>query len=118
MNELKWILFTVFFAVSLTSSSQKLSLEPLIPDYLVQGDHTEFRIQLSNLSDSEMTGQVQLELIDAETNESVDGWLMNTFPNQYFTVASQKKDIIQFPIQIPQQFNRTLKWRVSISDKK
>jgi hypothetical protein len=118
MNELKWILFTIFSAVSIACSSQKVRLNPLLPEYLVQGDHTEFKIQLSNLSDSEMTGQVQLELIDTETNQSVDGWLMNTFPNQYFTLASQQSDIIQFPIQIPQQFNRTLKWRVSVSDKK
>jgi uncharacterized protein YfaS (alpha-2-macroglobulin family) len=102
----------IFLTLSIEHAlSQQLKINSNIPPFLVQGDHIEFKVELSNNSDSELTGQVQLELTDSMNQQSVDGWLMNTFPNQYFTIAAGKKETVSFPIQIPPQFNRILKWR-------
>ncbi|HWJ27539.1 MAG TPA: alpha-2-macroglobulin family protein, partial [Flavisolibacter sp.] len=94
-------------------TQKQLMVQPNVPRFLRQGDHMEFAVKIVNMADSEMTGQVQLELIDATTNQSVDGWFMNTFPNQYFTVSAGQSEVVKFPIQVPFQFNKALVWRVT-----
>lgn len=94
-------------------TQKQLMVQPNMPRFLRQGDHLEIPFKIVNLSDSEMTGQVQLELIDASTNQPIDGWFMNTFPNQYFTVAAKGSEIVKFPVQVPVQFNKALVWRVT-----
>ncbi|MDB5251344.1 MAG: alpha-2-macroglobulin [Flaviaesturariibacter sp.] len=91
---------------------KELMIQPNAPRFLRQGDHLEFTTKIVNLSDREMTGQVQLELIDAATNQSVDGWFQNIFPNQYFTVAAGQSELVKFPMEVPFQFSSALKWRL------
>ena len=112
MNSLRYTLIIILMN-TIPCNGQILKITPNIPPYLIQGDHIEFKVDLSNQLDSEVTGQVQLELIDSLSQQSVDGWLTNIFPNQYFTIAVGKTETILFPIQIPPQFNRILKWRCS-----
>jgi hypothetical protein len=92
-----------------------LQLQGNIPSSLRQGDHFEFTTTLTNNSDSELTGQVQLQLIDAISNEPVDGWFQNVFPNQYFTVAGGKTETVKFPIEVPYQFISLLSWKLTAS---
>ena len=113
MERLKYAVLIFLTLNYLPCLGQQLKINATIPAYLIQGDHIEFKVELSNQLDSEVTGQVQLELIDSLNQQSVDGWLMNIFPNQYFTIAVGKTETILFPIQIPPQFNRILKWRCS-----
>ncbi|MFL5808990.1 MAG: alpha-2-macroglobulin family protein, partial [Flavisolibacter sp.] len=94
-------------------TQKEIMVQPNIPRFVRQGDHIEFATTIVNLSDSERTGQVQLELFDATTNQSVDGWFINSFSNQYFTVAAGQSEIVKFPIQVPFQFNKTLVWRIT-----
>ena len=93
-------------------TQKELMVQPNAPRFLRQGDRMEFSTKIVNLSDKEMTGQVQLQLFDASTNQSVDGYFLNTMPNQYFTVAAGQSHSVNFPIQVPYQFNNALTWRV------
>ena len=61
---------------------------------------------------TEFTGQAQLQLFDATTNQSVDGWFQEYVPNQYFTVGAGQSEVVKFPIQVPYLFNKALTWRV------
>ncbi|MFL5810565.1 MAG: alpha-2-macroglobulin family protein, partial [Flavisolibacter sp.] len=94
-------------------TQKELMVQPNMPRFLRQGDHMELVAKIVNMSDSELTGQAQLELFDATTNQSVDGWFINTFPNQYFTVAAGQSEVVKFPIQVPFQFNNALTWRIT-----
>lgn len=94
-------------------TQKQLMVQPNMPRFLRQGDPMELSVKIVNLSDSELTGQTQLELFDATTNQSVDGWFLNTFPNQYFTVAAGQSEVVKFPIQVPVQFTSALTWRVT-----
>lgn len=94
-------------------TQKPLMVQPNMPRFLRQGDHLEIVTKIVNLSDSELTGQVQLELFDATSNQSVDGWFLNTFPNQYFTVAAGQSEVAKFPVQVPVQFNNALVWRIT-----
>ena len=93
-------------------TQKELMVQPNAPRFLRQGDRMEFSAKIVNLSDTEMTGQAQLELVDASTGQSVDGWFQNVFPNQYFTVAAGQSEVVRFPIEVPFLFNQALTWRV------
>ncbi len=93
-------------------TQKKLMVQPNAPRFLREGDHIEFSSKIVNLSDKEVTGQVSLELVDATTNTSVDGWFQNIFPSQYFSVEAGQSFAVKFPLQIPFSFNRPLTWRI------
>ncbi|ULQ56617.1 MG2 domain-containing protein [Flavihumibacter rivuli] len=89
-----------------------LMVQPNLPRFLREGDRMEIVTKVVNVTDKEMTGQVELQLIDATTNQPVDGWFRNFFPNQYFTVAANSSEAVKFPIEVPYQFDKALTWRI------
>lgn len=93
-------------------TQKQLMLQPNAPRFLREGDRMEFSAKIVNLTDKEVTGQAELQLFDATTNQSVDGWFQNMIPNQYFTVAAGQSEAVQFPIQVPYLFNKALTWRI------
>lgn len=93
-------------------TQKELMVQPAPPRFLRQGDRMEFTVKIVNLSGKELTGQAELQLLDAATNRSVDGWFMNVFPNQYFTVAAGQSEVVKFPLEVPYQFTSSLVWRV------
>ncbi|MBV9986820.1 MAG: alpha-2-macroglobulin, partial [Chitinophagaceae bacterium] len=97
---------------ALIVTQKKLMVQPNAPRFMREGDNMEFSSRIVNLTDKEISGQATLELIDATTNTSVDGWFQNVFPAQYFTVEAGQSMAVKFPIQIPYSFNRPLTWRI------
>lgn len=93
-------------------TQKELMVQPNPPRFLREGDKMEFSAKIVNLSDKELTGTAELQLIDALTNQSVDGWFRNAFPNQYFTVAAGQSEAVNFPIEVPYLFNKALTWRI------
>ena len=93
-------------------TQKDLMVQTNAPRFLREGDRMDFSTKIVNLTDKEITGQVQLQLIDAETNQSVDGWFNNVFPNQYFTVAAKQSFPVSFSIQIPYQYNKPVTYRL------
>ncbi|MCU0322434.1 MAG: TonB-dependent receptor plug domain-containing protein [Chitinophagaceae bacterium] len=118
LTQWKWLSFAhtkdlAFGSNSATITTQKtLMVQPNAPRFLREGDNMEFVTKIANLSDKELTGQCTLELIDATTGASVDGWFQNSFPTQYFTSAANQSTVVKFPIQIPFNYNKPLTWRV------
>ena len=95
-----------------TVTQKTLMVQPNAPRFMREGDRMEFSAKIVNLSDSEVTGTAQLELLDAATNTPVDGWFKNMFPNQYFTIAAGQSFAVKFPIEIPFNFNSALSYRI------
>lgn len=118
LTQWKWLSFAhtkdlAFGSNSATITTQKtLMVQPNAPRFLREGDNMEFVTKIANLGDKELTGQCTLELIDATTGASVDGWFQNSFPVQYFTAAANQSAVVKFPIQIPFNYNKPLTWRV------
>ena len=114
----KWMSFAhtkdlSFGIQSTTIQTQKtLMVQSNAPRFMREGDKMEFSTRIANMSDKELTGQITLELVDATTNTSVDGWFQNIFPTQYFTVGAKQTEAVKFPIQIPFSYNKPLIWRV------
>ncbi len=93
-------------------TQKELMVQPNAPRFLREGDRMEFSSKIVNLTDKELTGTAELQLLDATTNEPVDGWFSNMAPNQYFTVAAGQSEAVKFPIQVPYLFNKALVWRI------
>jgi hypothetical protein len=93
-------------------TQKQLMVQPNAPRFLREGDRMEFSSKIVNLTDKELTGQAELQLFDAATNESVSGWFNNMYPNQYFTVAAGQSEAVMFPIQVPYLFDKALVWRI------
>ena len=93
-------------------TQKELMVQPNPPRFLREGDKIDFSVKVVNLTGKELTGQAELLLFDAATNQSVSGWFSNMFPNQYFTVAAGQSEAVTFPLTIPYLFDKALVWRV------
>lgn len=93
-------------------TQKELMVQPNAPRFLREGDHMDLAVKVVNLTDSEMTGQLALQLTDPTTGETADGWFTNRQPNQYFTVAAGGSAVVSFPLVVPFQYNRPVTYRV------
>lgn len=116
----KWKLMTMAHTKDLASgyseqtviTQKPLMVQPNTPRFLREGDDMELSAKIVNLSDKEITGTAQLELLDAATGKPVDGWFKNIFPTQYFTVEAGKSFAVKFPFGAPFNFNSALTYRI------
>jgi len=93
-------------------TQKQLMVQPNLPRFLREGDRMELGVKVVNLSDSEMTGQIELQLTDPTTGQTADGIFSNRQANQYFTVAAGQSTVAGFPIDIPYQYNKPLTYRI------
>ncbi len=93
-------------------TQKPLMVQPNLPRFVREGDALELAVKIVNLSDKEITGTSQLELINPETNQPVDGWFKNIQPNQYFTIAAGESRPVNFSLEIPFNYNKPLAVRV------
>ncbi|HTL08652.1 MAG TPA: alpha-2-macroglobulin family protein, partial [Chitinophagaceae bacterium] len=93
-------------------TQKPLMLQPNAPRFLREGDKMDFSSKLVNLDNKELTGTVQLELINTATNQPVDGWFRNMYPTQYFTVAAGQSTAVKFNIDVPYQYNSAVSYRL------
>jgi uncharacterized protein YfaS (alpha-2-macroglobulin family) len=99
-------------ATSTVVTQKPLMVQPNLPRFVREGDALELAVKIVNLSDKEITGTSQLELINPETNQPVDGWFKNIQPNQYFTIAAGESRPVNFSLEIPFNYNKPLAIRV------
>ncbi len=52
-------------------SVQELMVRPYVPRFLREGDRAELAVVVNNASDAPMRGQVELDIVDPRTNESL-----------------------------------------------
>jgi hypothetical protein len=93
-------------------TQKQLMVQPNAPRFLREGDKMEFSSKIVNLSGKDITGQAKFQLVDASTNQPVDGLFKNTNTTQSFTLAAGQSLAVKFPIEIPTQFNQPLLWKI------
>lgn len=92
-------------------TQKELMIQPNAPRFLREGDRIELSAKVVNLSNKELTGTVQLELLNAATMQPVDGWFQNIQPVQYFTVAALQSAPMTFSVNIPYNYNSAVVYR-------
>lgn len=94
-------------------TQKQLMVMPNAPRFVRAGDKIDFTAKVSNLTDAQLIGQAQLELLDAATMQPVDGWFQNVFPVQHFTAKAGQSTVVTFQLQVPHNFTSALLYRVT-----
>ncbi|MEO7833772.1 MAG: alpha-2-macroglobulin family protein, partial [Ginsengibacter sp.] len=93
-------------------TQKDLMIQTNAPRFLREGDKMEFSAKIVNMSDKELNGNVELQLLNATTMIPVDGWFKNTNRVKPFTVAGGQSALVNFHIDIPNNFNNAVVYRM------
>ncbi|TYB79325.1 alpha-2-macroglobulin family protein [Bizionia myxarmorum] len=91
---------------SLETVTQKdLMVIPNAPRFLRHGDDITISTKIANLSNEKLTGQAQLQLIDAITGKPIDAILGNTNNTKSFEVDAKGNTQVSWNLSIPDTVN-------------
>jgi hypothetical protein len=93
-------------------TQKQLMVQPNAPRFIRQGDKMSFSSKVVNLTENELKGQAELQLVDAATNQPVDGIFKHTTRSIPFTIAAGQSVPVQFELEVPQRFTSALTWRI------
>jgi uncharacterized protein YfaS (alpha-2-macroglobulin family) len=93
-------------------TQKELMVQPFAPRFLREGDKFEFTAKVTNLTDKEITGNSQLQFLNASTMQPVDAWFQNLTPFQYFTVGAGQSTVVKFKTEVPYNFNEAVTYRI------
>ncbi|HEY6502346.1 MAG TPA: alpha-2-macroglobulin family protein [Chitinophagaceae bacterium] len=93
-------------------TQKQLMVQPNAPRFMREGDKMEFSAKVVNLTEKELSGQAELQLMDAATNQPVNTGFKNITATQPFTVPAGQSIAVKYPIEVPSQFNSSLTWRI------
>lgn len=118
----QWKLMTLAHTKDLASgyaertviTQKDLMVQPNAPRFLREGDKMIFSAKIVNLDDKDVSGQAELQLLNAYTMNSVDGWFKNNNPVQNFKAAAGQSILVNFPIEIPDNFNDAIVYKVIV----
>jgi uncharacterized protein YfaS (alpha-2-macroglobulin family) len=116
----QWKLMTLAHTKDLASgyaektivTQKDLMVQPNVPRLLREGDKMEFSAKIVNMSDKEINGNAELQLLNASTMNPVDGWFKNTNHVKPFAVGAGQSTLINFNIEIPNNFNDAVVYRI------
>ncbi|SIS61255.1 Alpha-2-macroglobulin family protein [Filimonas lacunae] len=114
----KWLSLahTKQLALGLTSTtviSQKVLMAQVnAPRFVRQGDAISLTATISNLDSTAANGQVQLELIDAVTNQPVNELFQHTKTKQSFSIQQGASQTVFFPVIVPTNFMHPVTYRI------
>jgi hypothetical protein len=93
-------------------TQKQLMVQPNVVRFVREGDNMEFSAKIVNLDTTAFNGQIQLQLFNASTMNPVDGLFKNTLQSKNFTVGADQSVAIKFNIEIPEDFNDALVYRI------
>src|SRR5690606_12817037 len=100
------------YAEKTVITQKDLMVQPNPPRFLREGDRMIFSAKIVNMSDKEVMGQAELQLLNASTLNPVDRWLKNIVTVQHFTAGAQQSTAVNFTIEIPTNFNDAMVYRI------
>jgi hypothetical protein len=110
------LIFIGTFFSAIAQVVKPLDVQAGFPHFLRNGDKIEIPVTFRNRSTTEISGSVQLQFFDPVKKTSIDGWLNNFFPFQYFNVDNTKSTEILFPITIPANYDKAVvDWKLVVN---
>ncbi|MFV0248175.1 MAG: alpha-2-macroglobulin family protein [Tenacibaculum sp.] len=85
-------------------TQKKLMISPNIPRFLRQGDQISLSTKITNLSDKDLTGKVQLILKNPLTGKEVN-LLNKSNKTQAFSIKQNKNTSVSWSLSIPKNLN-------------
>lgn len=88
-----------------TQSIKDLMVRPYLPRFLREGDAAEIKVMINNAGSSELNGNLELEVLDADTGKSVlaEFSLDTTSAQQKFTVPKDGSSTLKFAVKAPRR---------------
>ncbi len=93
-------------------TQKQLMVQPNPTRFLREGDQITFSSKVVNVSEQTLKGQAYLELLDAATGQPVNELFKNQAGNINFVIEAGKSTAVNFPVQVPQAFNKAVTWRI------
>jgi len=85
--------------------SNAIKIHYTLSQQLKAGNKVDLKVMVEHHLSKEQTGNVTLELFDAGSKKSVDGWFLNIFPFQYFTSIKGERFTTEFPFTVPSDYH-------------
>ncbi len=82
-------------------SIKDLMVRPYLPRFLREGDQAMIKVVVNNASERQMSGNVTLDILDPQTDESITHKFGLTSNVQPFTVAASGGANVTFPVTTP-----------------
>jgi hypothetical protein len=82
-------------------TQKEIMVQPLPPRFLREGDRLELTVKVTNRTDAEQSGAVELRLFDPLSEASLDADLANGSPRRSFTVPARQSRAFSWPIAVP-----------------
>ena len=73
-----------------TVTQKELMVQPNAPRFLREGDHLEFTVKVTNMSEKEAAGAVELRFFDPSNDKPLDAALANAAPRLTFTIPAKQ----------------------------
>ena len=84
-----------------TVTQKDLMVQPNPPRFLREGDVLEFTVKVTNMTEKEARGDVQLTFFDPRTNKPLDAALGNAAPKMPFAVPAKQSRSFSWPVAVP-----------------
>ena len=84
-----------------TVTQKDLMVQPNPPRFLREGDALEFTVKVTNMTEKDARGDVQLTFFDPRTNKALDAALGNAAPKMPFAVPAKQSRSFSWPVAVP-----------------
>jgi uncharacterized protein YfaS (alpha-2-macroglobulin family) len=101
------------YAEKITVTQKDLMVQPNAPRFLREGDKMEFSAKIVNMTDKAISGNAEFHLLNASTMNPVDISFKNTQLIKPFTAAAGQSTLVNFYIEIPNNFNDAVVYRIT-----
>lgn len=93
-------------------TQKELMLTPNHPRFMRENDQMVYSTKLTNLSDKNLKGIAKLDVINAMTNEKINGIFNNAYNDLGFDIAAGKSKEITWNIIVPEAFTEPIIIRI------
>lgn len=89
-------------SVEATAVTQKdLMVQPNPPRFMREGDYLEFTVKVTNMTEKEAKGAVQLSFFDPRIEKSLDASLANKAQKLSFAIPAKQSRSFSWPVAVP-----------------
>jgi uncharacterized protein YfaS (alpha-2-macroglobulin family) len=89
-----------------TAVTQKeLMVQPNPPRFLREGDAIEFTVKVTNMTEAEASGAVELTFFDPRTDKPLDAALANAKTKLSFAIPAKQSRSFSWPIRVPDKLD-------------
>jgi uncharacterized protein YfaS (alpha-2-macroglobulin family) len=93
-------------------TQKDLMVQPNAPRFLREGDKMEFSAKIVNMTDKAISGNAEFHLLNASSMNPVDVSFKNNQLTKPFTAAAGQSALVNFYIEIPNNFNDAVVYRI------